>query len=90
VILVIMYVDIFETSVIVFISDVKMCLITQTDIFQYRSQLRTDLIFLWIKVSSVIQTISAAHINPGKMSNLQINSFFQLDLYFSYKVSVYT
>ena len=85
-----MYVKIFKTGIIVFMGDVQMCLMTQTDNFQYRSQLRTDLTFLWIKVSSVIQTISAAHINPGKMSNLQINSFFQLDLYFSYKVSVYT
>ena len=35
-------------------------------------ELRTDLIFLWIKDSSVIQTLSAAHIK-GKMSNLLIN-----------------
>ena len=35
VILVIMYVEIFKTSVIVFISDIKMCL---TDNFQYQSQ----------------------------------------------------
>jgi hypothetical protein len=33
----------------------------------------TDLIFLWIKVSSVIQTLSAAHIK-GKLSNLSINN----------------
>jgi hypothetical protein len=35
VILVIMYVEIFKTDVIVFISDIEMCL---TDNFQYQSQ----------------------------------------------------
>jgi hypothetical protein len=37
----------------------------------------TDLIFLWIKVSSVIQTLSAAHIK-GKLSNLSINNGIML------------
>ena len=34
-------------------------------------ELRTDPIFSWVKVSSVIQTLLAAHIK-GKMSNLLI------------------
>jgi hypothetical protein len=35
---------------------------------QVHYELRTDLTFLWIKVSTVIQTLSAANIK-GKMSN---------------------
>ena len=71
VILVLMYVKIFKTSVIIFISDVKMCF--SISVSSCACELRTDLIFLWIKVSSVIQTLSAAHIK-GKLSNLQINT----------------
>jgi len=37
----------------------------------------TDLLFLWFKVSSVIQTLSAAHIK-GKLSNLSINNGIML------------
>ena len=69
----VMYVEIFKTGVIVFIGDIKMCLTSHWRIiFNIRvsscaCELRTDLIFLWIKVSSVIQTLSAAHIK-GKIS----------------------
>jgi hypothetical protein len=61
VILVMMY------GVIVFIGDVKMCLMSHWPIiFNIRvsscaCELRTELKFLWIKVSSVIQTWSVAH-----------------------------
>ena len=64
------YVEIFKTGVIVFIVDVK---IFNIRVSSCTCELRTDLIFLWFKVSSVIQTLSAAHIK-GKMSNLQIHS----------------
>jgi ABC-type phosphate transport system substrate-binding protein len=38
-----------------------------------------DVTYLWIKGSSVIQTLSAAHIK-GKMSNLPINTFININL----------
>ena len=63
------YVEIFKTDITVFICDV-----TQNDKFQYQEsvlaqcELRTDVMFLWIKVSSVIQTLSAPHIK-GKIFN---------------------
>ena len=75
VILVIMYVEIFKTDVIVSISDLKMCLMSHLliifniSISSCSCELQTDLIFLWIKVSSVFQTLSEAQIK-GKMSNL--------------------
>jgi len=73
VILVIMYVKIFQTGIIVFIGEVKICLRSHCPIIfksvLWHASLRTDLIF---KVSLVIQTLSAAHIK-GKMSNLSIN-----------------
>ena len=87
VILVIMYIKIFKTGVIGFICDVKMCLTSHWPIiFNIRVsscawELQTDLIFLWIKVSSVIQTFSVAHIK-GKMSNLPININCNRSLYF--------
>ena len=77
VILMIMYVKIFKTGILVFIGDVKMCLTSHWHIiFNIRvssspCELRTDIIFLWIKVSSVIRTLSAALIK-WKMSNLQM------------------
>jgi hypothetical protein len=64
VILVIMYVEIFQTGVIVFIGEVKICLRSHCPIiFNIRTsslacELRTDLIF---KVNLVIQTISCTH-----------------------------
>jgi hypothetical protein len=70
VILVIMYVEIFKTEVIVFIGPIFF----NITVSSCTCELRTDLIFLWIKVSSVIQTWSAIHIK-GKMSNLPINGF---------------
>ena len=63
-----MSVDTFKTDVILFIGDVIMCLASDWLI----RELQTDLIFLWIKVSSVIQTLSSAHIKR-KMSSLPIN-----------------
>jgi hypothetical protein len=70
--------DIFSaagpTGIIVFICDLKMCLSSHWPInFNIRisscaCEVQTDLIFLWIKVNSVIQTLSAAE----KMSNLMI------------------
>jgi hypothetical protein len=60
-------VDTFKINAIVFIGDVIMCLTSDSPI----CELRTDLIFLWSKVSSVIQTLSVAHMK-GKMFNLQI------------------
>ena len=60
---VIMSVDTFKTDFIVFMGDVIMCLMSDLLI----CELRTDLIFLCIKVRSVIQTLSVAHIK-GKMS----------------------
>ena len=72
--LVIMYVAIFKTGVIVFIGKVKM-------------SLWTDLIFLWIKVSSVIQTLSAAHIK-GKMSNLPIKYLIVYLHFFLFKFHI--
>jgi hypothetical protein len=51
-----MYVKIFKTGIIVFMGDVQMCLMTQTDNFQYRSQLRTDLTFLLIHASGKTMT----------------------------------
>ena len=83
VILVIMYVEIFKTSVIVFIGDIKMCLMSHWPIiFNIRvssctCKLRTDLIFLSSKVRSVIQNLSAAHIKE-KMPNLLINNFIYM------------
>ena len=74
---VIIYVEIFKTGIIVFIGDVKMCstphwpIIFNIRVSSCACELRTDLIFLWIKVSSVIQTLSVAHIK-GKMFNLLI------------------
>jgi hypothetical protein len=65
VILVIMHVKIFKTGVIVFIVDAKMCfsspwpIISNIRVSSCACELRTDLIFLSIKVSSVIQTLSA-------------------------------
>jgi hypothetical protein len=81
VMLVIMYVKIFKTGVIVFIGEVKICFTSHWPIIfnirvnSYACELLTDLILLWIKVSSVILTLSAAHIK-GKMSNLPINIIF--------------
>ena len=54
--------------------------ITLTDNFQYQSQflpmrIKNDLIFLWFKVSSEIQTFSEAHIK-GKMSNWQTICYY--------------
>jgi hypothetical protein len=75
-----MYDEIFKTGVIDFIGDIKMCLTSHwLIIFNIRvsscaCELRTDLIFLWIKVSSVIQTLSAAHIK-GEIPNLPINTY---------------
>ena len=69
-IFVIMSVEAFRTDVIVFISDVIMCFMSDWPI-TCACELRSDLIFLWIKVSSVIQTLSAVPIK-GKMSNCPI------------------
>ena len=61
-----------------FIGEVKMCLMSHwLIIFNIRvsscpCEFRTDVIFLWIKISSGIQTLSAAHIKE-KISNLPLN-----------------
>jgi hypothetical protein len=74
-ILLIIYVKIFKTGVIVFISDVKICLSSHLPIIFKISQFlrmrvtNRAIFFLWIKVSLVIQTLSAVHIKR-KMSNL--------------------
>ena len=68
VILMIMYVEMFKTGVIVFVSAVKMCLML---VILTECQIQTYLIFLWTKVSSVIQILSAAHIKRD-MSRLSI------------------
>ena len=72
-IFVIMSVEAFKTDIIVFIGDVIMCFTSDWQI-NLGMQVTTDLVFLWIKVISVIQTLSAAHIK-GKMSNLSITFF---------------
>ena len=69
-IFVMMSVEAFRTNFIVFIGDGIMCLTSDWPI-TCTCELRTDLIFLWIKVSWVIQTLSAAHIKE-RMSNLPI------------------
>ena len=74
VILVIMYVEIFKTGIIVYIGDVKMCLTSHYLIIFNISQFLHMRVtnrpnILLIKVRSVIQTFSAAHIK-GKMSKL--------------------
>jgi hypothetical protein len=61
--LVIIYVVIFITEVIVFIGDIGMWLTSHLPIMFNISQflpmrITNDLIFLWIKVSSVVQTLS--------------------------------
>ena len=68
-IFVIMSVKALSTDLIVFIGDVIMCFTSDCMI---NLHIRTDPIFLWINVSSVIQTLSVAHIK-GKISNLPIN-----------------
>jgi hypothetical protein len=75
VMLVIIYVVIFITGVIVFIGDIEMWLTSHLPIMFNISQflpmrITNDLIFLWIKVSSVVQTLWEAH--KGKISNWQI------------------
>ena len=75
-ILVLMYVENFKTDVF-FYQWRQLCLtshwpiIVNIRVSSCACELWTDLIFLWIKVSSVIQTFSVAHIK-GKMSNLSI------------------
>ena len=73
-ILVIIYVKIFKTGVVVFIGDVKICLSSHLPIIfkidQFlRMSYQQSYFFLWIKVSLVIQTLSAVHIKR-KMSHL--------------------
>ena len=75
VMLVMIYVMIFITGVIVFIGDIDMWLTSHLPIMFNISQflpmrITNDLIFLWIKVSSVVQTLWEAH--KGKISNWQI------------------
>jgi hypothetical protein len=70
----ILSVEAFRTEVIVFIGGIIMCFTFVIDRWTCACELRTDLIFLWFKVSSVIQTLSTAHIR-GKMSNLPISCY---------------
>jgi hypothetical protein len=66
---VIMYVEIFKTGVNIFIHDVKI-----SELVLAHASYELPIYFLWIKVSSLIHTLSAAHLK-GKMSNLPIMSF---------------
>ena len=85
VMLVIIYVVIFITGVIVFIGDIEMWLTSHLPIMFNISQflpmrITNDLIFLWIKVSSVVQTLSEAH--KGKISNCQIICYYLFYLFY--------
>jgi hypothetical protein len=79
VMLVIIYVVIFITGVIVLIGDIEMCLTSHLPIMFNISQflpmrITNDLIFLWIKVSSVVQT--------WKISNWQIICYYLFYLFY--------
>ena len=85
VMLVIIYVVIFITGVIVLIGDIEMCLTSHLPIMFNISQflpmrITNDLIFLWIKVSSVVQILSEAH--KGEISNWQILCYYLFYLFY--------
>ena len=82
---VIMYVKIFKTGIIFFIGDIKICsmsswpIIFNIKVSSWACELWPDLIFFCMKVSSMIQTLSGAHIK-GKMLHFLINSVTNLCL----------